>query len=394
MSRATRIEVENHIATDPMQTYRMFTNSTALREWLADQALASAFEKGPIYLSWSDGYQAVGQFTRLRPGEEVGFTWSGYGDPGTTKVKVSLIPDNGGTLVRVRQSGFKDNKAGRNLARALSRAWESSLENLASVMSDGADLRITRRPMLGIFTGEEVTFEKAGELGVDHGVRLEGVVDGMGAQAAGLASGDVLVSLGGAPVRNYAGLVAAVSPHHAGDEVAVEFYRGGEKHSVAMRLSGRPIPDMPRNPADLAAFLGDLYRRFQETLNKSLEGVSEEEAGHKRDGSWSIKENLAHLLADEVDTHARLVELVERNERLYDGAGGNSDLRMRVSAGSFPDTWAMLDSYRRAMSETVGLIGGLADDLPRSTFWRISFDFSQREDHLNEHLEAIRALRN
>jgi hypothetical protein len=122
--------------------------------------------------------------------------------------------------------------------------------------------------------------------------------------------------------------------------------------------------------------------------------VSEEEASYKRDGAWSIKENLAHLIADEVDTSARLVEEVEAAERLYDTGFGNSDLRMRVVAASYPDTWAMVDSYRRAMAETVGLLGGLPADVRRSTFWRIAFELSLREDHLNEHLEAIQALRN
>ncbi|MGH9196545.1 MAG: SRPBCC family protein, partial [Acidimicrobiia bacterium] len=165
MARTTRIQVETEVATDPIQTYRMFTNSTLLREWLADEALASPVEEGRLYLSWSDGYQTAGRFTELEPGRSIGFIWNGTDEKGPTKVKVTLKPIAAGTLVRVRHSGFDDNKTGRRSAAALEAAWESSLENLASVTKDGSDLRITRRPMLGVYVEDEVTADRAAAFG-------------------------------------------------------------------------------------------------------------------------------------------------------------------------------------------------------------------------------------
>lgn len=394
MARNNRIQVEAEVAADPMEIYRMFTNSTLLREWLADDALARPIKDGRLYLSWSDGYQTAGRFSKLEPGQSIGFSWNGSDEKGPTDVKVSLKPTEKGTRVRVRHSGFDDSKSGRQSASALKKAWESSLENLASVTVDGADLRITRRPMLGVFVEEEIRSDRASEYGVDHGVRLSGVVDGMGAQRAGLGSGDVIVGLDGRPVRSFADLLVAASAHRAGDEVEVEFYRDGHPHTAPMELSGRQIPDLPDSGSGLAAMVGAMYRRFHDNLVSVLEGITEHEASHSPgDGEWSVREILAHLIAGEVDAQSLLIEQIEGVERLYDGSFGNSDLRMRVSASSYPDTWAMVDAYRRAMAETIGLLDSLPGDLRRSTFWRIAFGYSQGEDHLTEHLEQIKAAR-
>jgi uncharacterized protein YndB with AHSA1/START domain len=394
MARTTRIQVETEVATDPIQTYRMFTNSTLLREWLADEALASPVEEGRLYLSWSDGYQTAGRFTELEPGRSIGFIWNGTDEKGPTKVKVTLKPIAAGTLVRVRHSGFDDNKTGRRSAAALEAAWESSLENLASVTKDGSDLRITRRPMLGVYVEDEVTADRAAAFGIDHGVRLGGVVPGMGAEKAGLSSGDVVVGLGGLPVRNYAEMRVAASAHHAGDVVDVEFYRDKEPQKASMELSGRQIPELPGSAAGVAAMVGETFRRFHDGLVSALEGITEEEAAHSPgEGEWSVREILAHLIIGEVDSQSLIVEEIEGVERLYDGGLGNSHLRTRVSAASYPDTWAMVDALRRAMAETVALLAGMPEDLRRSTFWRIAFGYSDGESHLFEHLDQIKTAR-
>mgnify|MGYP001195731505 CR=1 FL=1 len=71
--------------------------------------------------------------------------------------------------------------------------WVESLENLKSVLETGIDLRIANRPMLGIVPGD-FTEEQAKAIGVPirEGLRLDGVVDGMGAQKCGLQKDDVI----------------------------------------------------------------------------------------------------------------------------------------------------------------------------------------------------------
>jgi uncharacterized protein YndB with AHSA1/START domain len=394
MASKPRIQLKTAVATDPMQTYRMFTNSTSLREWLADEALATPLPGGRLYLSWSDGYQSAGKFKKLEPGESILFTWHGSDEKEATKVRVDFEPVESGTLVTIRHTGFTDDKAGRRAASALQAAWESSLENLASVTQDGADLRLTRRPMLGVFVEEEIAADPAPDRGATSGVRLGGVVDGMGADKAGLRGGDVIVSLGGLPVRSFAEMRVAASAHRAGDAVEVEFYRDAEPHKTQMELSGRSIPDLPNSPSGLAAMVGEGYRSFQDKLVSALNGISEEEANRApSEGEWSVREVLAHLIMGEVDSQALLIEEIDGVERLYDQGFGNSHLRTRVSAASYPDTWAMVDALRRAMAETVGLLSALPEDLRRSAFWRIAFGYSQGWDHFDEHIDQMKAAR-
>jgi uncharacterized protein YndB with AHSA1/START domain len=394
MARNNRIQAEIEVRADPSATYRMFTNSTLRREWLADEALARPIKDGRIYLAWSDGYQTAGKFRKLEPDRSIRFSWIGTDEKSPTDVKVTLRPIEKGTRVRVTQSGFEDSKSGRKSASDLKAAWESSLENLASVMQDGPDLRITRRPMLGVLLEDEIRSESAAQVGVDHGIRVSSTIEGMGAQKAGLTSGDVIVGLGGKTVRSFADLVVAVSTHRAGDEVEVEFYRNGQPHTASMELSGRQVPDLPDSGPGLAAFVGAIYRRFHDNLVATVEGSTEEEASQSpAESEWSVREILAHLITGEVDAHSQLIEQVEGLERLYDGGGGNSHLRMRISAASYPDTWAMIDAYKRAMAETVGLLDALPADLRRPAFWRIAFGYSDAESHLNEHLEQIKAAR-
>jgi hypothetical protein len=77
--------------------------------------------------------------------------------------------------------------------------WSAGLENLQSFLEDGVDLRVARRPRLGIWMEEEFTPEKAQNLGlpVAEGVLLLGTGENTGARAAGLVKDDVLVSLNG-----------------------------------------------------------------------------------------------------------------------------------------------------------------------------------------------------
>ena len=58
------------------------------------------------------------------------------------------------------------------------------------------------------------------------------VVPGSGAEAAGLAVGDVVHCDHGAPIRDLRSMTQAVRRRHVGDTVVVEFLRGGEAHRV------------------------------------------------------------------------------------------------------------------------------------------------------------------
>jgi uncharacterized protein YndB with AHSA1/START domain len=372
--------------------YRYFTSSTLIAEWLCDVALATAHPGGRVYFGWNDGAGVVGNFTALLPGEKVGFTWTGTGIPGPGEVVVDLKQEAKGTRVALTHSWTED---GDHAARVAAR-WERGLENLASVMETGHDLRFTRRPMMGIMVDAELTAERAARDGipVSAGVVIGGANEGMGAHAAGLTGGDVITSLGGAAITGFSSIAVALQPHRAGETVEVVFYRGAEEHRVPMTLSGRPIPEVPATAHALAAFVRQLFDWVDGELEACFEGADEPEAMAKPSPEeWSAREVVAHLLDGEGDYHAYITELVQGVERIADGPFENSDLRVRVTAGSYSGYREMLESYRRLEEQTVALLAGLPDEFVarKGSFWRLAYGYTQARPHYEEHFAQIRA---
>jgi hypothetical protein len=81
-----------------------------------------------------------------------------------------------------------------------------------------------------------------------HGVLVNGVVNGSPAQAAGLQRGDCLISLDGKAIEdteNFRVLLAAYKP---GDYVRVAYIRNAQKDRVYVQLAG--LPDSPATAQD------------------------------------------------------------------------------------------------------------------------------------------------
>ncbi len=272
MSRTT-LTLEQRIEASPAAVFHAFTNATALREWLCDAAMVVPRKDGRLHLWWTSGYHATGDFTKVVPGERVSFTWQGKGEPAPTRVRVALRPDGDGTVVELAHKGIGGGKKWAGAAAAIQRGWETGLENLSSVLETGHDLRFTRRPMLGILP-DALTPEAAARLGVpiDKGILLGGVVEGMGAAAAGLQQGDVIVRIGKGKTRDGAGLQAALQGHRAGDEVEVVYYRGAEKAKATMTLSARPLEEPPATAAGLADAVSAAGEDFLARLAAAFEG--------------------------------------------------------------------------------------------------------------------------
>lgn len=396
MAKTQTLTFKQNVKAPPEEVYRAFTNSTVLREWLSDVALATPHKGGRLYLGWNRGYYASGEFIAADPCKAVAFTWQGRGEPAPTRVRVTFKPKDGGTQVTLAHSGIGSGKAWAKSTKEIARGWEAGLENLQSVMETGHDLRFTLRPMLGVSIDAEITTENAARYGapVTYGVRLSSVVEGMGAQAAGLQHGDVIVGVGGKKIINWPSLGAALQGLRAGQTVKVAYYRNGRLETATMELSRRPLPEAPATAGELADYVRKLYADFDAQLAACFQGVSEAEANHKpASDEWSAKEVVAHLLTGERDGHAYLTELVLGVECTYDGTFSNSDLRTRVNADSYPTVAAMLADLTRMEAETVALIAGLPPEFVarKGSFWRYAYNYTQASSHNDEHLQQIRA---
>lgn len=390
------------VKTSPENTYRAFTNATDLRRWLCNVATVVPRPSGRLYLWWNSGYYTSGEFTIAESGKKAAFTWFGKGDPAASEVEVTFTAQDRGTLISLDHSGLGSGEDWSESVVEIKKGWENALENLASVIETGEDIRFVSRPMLGI-TLDEFNEQIAKKLGlpVTKGVRLGGTVKGMGAAAAGLLQNDILVSMGEKQIVDFETLDQALNTHRAGDTVEVTFYRESEKQSLMMTLSGRPIPEIPPTAQGLSDAVAVLYRDIETRLDEFLTGVSEEEASLKPSPSeWSIKGNIAHFIHGERFWPQFIVELISGYERFADDYGGNVNEGIEATIASYPTVRELVDEYKHNMAETLHLLANLPEEFVanKGAYWQLAYNLLQDPYHFNSHLEqmhtALEAARN
>jgi len=383
------------VKTSPESVYDAFTNATQLREWLCNVATVVPRPGGRIYLWWNSGYYTSGEFTLTKSGKEVTFSWHGRGEPAPTQVQVTFKAQDGGTLVSLDHTGMGAGDEWTQTISEMEKGWKTSLKNLASVQETGEDLRFVLRPMLGIIL-DEFNPEIAKRLGMptSEGIRLSGTVEGMGAKSAGLQADDVIVSMGGIETINGSSLDNVLNAHRAGDDIEVVFYRGGEKKSVMMELSRRPIPDIPPTAKELSDGAEILYNEIKSMMDEFLEGVTEEEASFKpAPNEWSVKGNLAHFIQGERFFQQYIAELVDGYERFADDYGGNSDAFIEATIAAYPTIKEMVKEYKSNMAETLYFLANLPDEFVarKGAYWRLAYDLLQDPYHFTAHLEQMQA---
>jgi uncharacterized protein YndB with AHSA1/START domain len=388
---------EKTIAAPAAGIFRAFTNAMVLREWMCDAALADAHPGGRFYLWWDHGYYSAGTFLDLTPVTHVAFTWRGPDEPAATKVDLHLQPQEGNTTLRLIHSGFAEGQAWQAIRARLQAQWQDHLENLVSVLETGRDLRFTRRPMLGIMVGEfnpEIAAAMAAP--VEEAIRVDDVLPDMGAAAAGLQADDIIVSIGGKATKDWASLAASLRPHHAGDEVTVTYYRAGERQQTTMTLSSRPLPEIPPTAAALAATVAAIYREEETLLQDCFRNVPEEAAAAApAPGEWSANETLAHLIANERETHVWIVDAINDRERWADLWRNPTTVPARLAAivDVYGTAAALREALHRDRALTVAMLERLPDSVVahKGTYFRLAFNLLQSSAHVEAHCVQIRA---
>jgi len=377
------------------QAYRAFTNATALREWLCDVATVEAHPRGRMYLWWNGDFYSSGYFLDLDENKQARFRWYSSTDPAPTEVEVRFQPQDDGTRVRMDHS-VPDDPAWARIAEGFRQNWQDSLENLKSVLETGLDLRIANRPLVGIAINDFST-EIAARLGVPvtEGMRLSGVVDGLGAQAAGLQTDDVIVDVDGHKIGNdFGSFVVAIQGKKGGERINLEFYRGPEKKTVSMQLSKRPMPDVPFDPTELAKRGRAVAHPRLEAIEQALSGHSDAEAcARPQPEEWSALEVVAHLIHNERTTQDYIASLVTGEERVSDGGGANVDARVRATLATYPTIHEMLGELRRSVEETLLLTEMLPEEFAanRGSFYRVGQAVLQADIHFDGHLPQLKA---
>jgi uncharacterized protein YndB with AHSA1/START domain len=375
------------------EVYRALITPAALRDWLCDAAEVDPRPGGRAYFWWNDGYYSAGVFKELARDERLAFTWRGPTDsPGT--ITVALAPQDTATAVTVTYEAVDDiapDEAG------LTARWEAALENLQSVLETGIDQRLARRPMFGLMDGGEVGADRAARLGVPvtTGIWIGGLVEGLGAYAAGLQRDDVVIRLDDQPTPDFASFAAAIAPHRAGDRVPVVYYRGPEQHTATLELAQRPQLDTPDTVEGLVAAARKSYATVDTELVTALDGVTEASAELRpAPGEWNIKDVVAHLIAVERDTHSWIVSISEDDET-NNPFHNNVPQRVRGLTAAYPTLEALTDELHKAEVATVAMLDSLPAELNarKHLLRRLGGWLVALPDHSREHFAEIEALK-
>jgi uncharacterized protein YndB with AHSA1/START domain len=389
------VKQEKLIKASPEEVYRYFTNSTALKDWMCEVATADPHPGGHLFMGWTGEYYTAGEYLRMEANKSVSFTWFGKGEPHKTRVDVTLKKARGGTRVKLTHRGMGKGEKWANIADVYAKEWQNSFENLASVLESGADLRITRRPMIGIFLGD-FDASIAVKLGcpVDFGTRLEGVLDGMGAQKAGLQKDDVITAVDGHELTSGSTLTSVLGTKHAGDVVEVTYYRGAEKKNVQMTLTGRTIPTIPSTTAEFSKEIAKRYQDYENEIEKIISDASEAECSHKpAPTEWSANEVLAHLIQGEQGWLNYSSEIVGGNEGAYDEYSGNMQARIDATTDIYPTKGDLFNALKERYTETIRFLTHLPKDTPthKGRWWKLVYIASQDPIHFNGHMDQMRA---
>lgn len=390
------LRFEQYINASPAQVLHAFTNASALRQWLCDLATVEPRPGGRVYLSWNSGYYAAGEYTVVEPEHHLEFTWWGRSYPAASTVRVDLEPQNGGAHLTLEHTLPDDTDAWISICEQVDKGWSDSLDNLASTLETGLDLRFINRPVLGIFFGE-FNPEIARELGVPVavGVRIDGTVEGLGARAAGLTGGDVIIQIGDTVILNFNDIPAALGGWRAGQHVPVVFYRGPKKIQVEMELSRRPLPDIPAGTIELAHVLRPRFDAEEFALEALFEGVSASKASaHPAPGEWSALEVLSHLIHGKRFDLNDIVQTVAGFEPWSDDWDGNLDAQVRATAAAFPTAAELIGEIKRLNAEIVALFENLPSEFSqtnRNGFWRLAYAALESPYHLEGHTDQIKA---
>jgi hypothetical protein len=248
--------------------------------------------------------------------------------------------------------------------------------------------------MLGIFVSD-FNEQIAKELGVPvtQGVRIDRPVEGMGAEKAGLQPSDVIVEMDGNAITGFADFGVVMDGKQAGDVIPVTAYRGPERVTMQMELSGRTFDDYPLDPAAIAETLRASDKEIMQEIREFFAEVSEGEAEYKPSPEeWSAKETMAHLIDSEVYRLNYISELLVDGVREYVGGDGDPLPRYQALLEVTPTIPALLDRLEQNKREVVAFLEK-AEKLKarKGVLWGMALGFLQFPNlHERSHLEQMK----
>ena len=122
------------------------------------------------------------------------------------------------------------------------------------IVKDLKEFGKVQRAILGVSI-EEVTAEVAEKIGLDkiEGVLVEGIVNGLPADEAGIKEGDVILEIDGVKLNSRSELMEKVGMYRPGQKVKVKYLHNGEVKETGILLTDMNGNTKLENKADIAS---------------------------------------------------------------------------------------------------------------------------------------------
>ena len=147
------------------------------------------------------------------------------------------LVDAGGRLVGINTAIYSQSGGSMGIGFAIPVSLARSV--MEQILTHGA----VTRGWIGIEV-QEITPELAEsfDLGSTEGTLVAGVMRGSPAQQAGMRPGDVLLAIGGTPVRDAQGMLETIAGLPPGQKTRLTIRRGRESYSLDVTVGKRPAP--------------------------------------------------------------------------------------------------------------------------------------------------------
>jgi S1-C subfamily serine protease len=158
------------------------------------------------------------------------------------------LVDRQGRLVGINTAIYSDSGASGGIGFAI--PSDSAIRVAEKLIAGGK----VDYPFLGII-GMTVTPELAADkkLPVEEGAFVSELAKGSGSEKAGLKAGDIVVELGGEPVRSMDELILLVRRHEVGDTIKLVVLRGGKRVDFQVTAGAKPKGIKPSAPTTSGA---------------------------------------------------------------------------------------------------------------------------------------------
>lgn len=385
------LRIETKLPAPRHAVYTCLTFANMLSHWLCERATVDLRAGGVFNLSWYRGHWASGIYTDVEPEERLAFSWMEHNAPGATRVEVALAGAGDGTRITLTQSGFLSGNAWEAYRSAQEAEWTQRLADLHVLLETANDARFLRRPVLGMSI-EPLSPSRAAALGLNdgYGVQLTAVLENGSAGQAGLQPGDVIISIGGVPIRGFSDLNVVTSRFTVGDIVKVVYARAGRMHATAMTLGKREPAHYPPDRESLYALVRERIEQVEADLDALFDGVPEEQLqARPAEGEWSANDVLAHLIWSERWAQQALWLMHTAGVEIL--WGENNPFEIDGIREQYPTSAELLPTLKRTLREELRMIASVDDRTAgiKPLFALMSGWFTFIDAHIREHFRQI-----